>query len=332
MPTSFVKRQIELSIRLAPNTGTSQPNTFAESGTDTVNIKGLRASVQVQNSGSPANCTANIKVYGMSPSLMNQLTTLGLVLNVVPRNTLTISAGDGTPGGMSVVFSGTIYASYADYSSLPDVPFHFSAILGASDSVVPAPASSFTGPTSVVTILQGLARQMGMGFENNGVDVQLSSPYFKGALMVQAKQCVEHAGIDMAIIRGNVMAIWPRGKNRATTDIPVISRERGMIGYPAFTQQGVIVSTLFDPRISQGSLIKIDSSLFQQISALVNRQQPLAKNAAVPNVGTFPTTWAVNKLDLALDAQVPNGEWRSTVYAYNPNFSKGILPPATGSR
>jgi hypothetical protein len=326
---ALAQRRIEVAIRLAPSSGTNQPGTFAESGTDTVNIKGLRTSVRIANSGAPAGSHATLRIYGMKPSLMNQLTTLGLVFNLVPKNTLTISAGSD-PAAMSTVFSGTVYAAYGDYSALPDVPFQFDCLAGVADAVAPAPVSSFTGATSAVNVMQGLARQMGLGFENNGVDVQLSSPYFSGSLMTQAQKCAEHAGIEWGIFNGNTLAIWKRGGNRNTPDVPVISPSHGMIGYPAFTQGGIIVSTVFDPKISFGSLVKVQSSLLEDIAAAQQKPATLGGQQVAANAGIFPTTWAVNKLDLALDAQVPRGEWRSTVYAYNPNFVTPI-PPNTGT-
>ena len=93
MATSFVKRKVELSIKLAPDTKTNQPVKFSESGTDTVEIKDARMSVRVQSSGAPAGSLASVDVYGLSESLMNQLSTLGMVFNMVPKNTITITAG-----------------------------------------------------------------------------------------------------------------------------------------------------------------------------------------------------------------------------------------------
>jgi hypothetical protein len=317
---SFVKRKIEMAVQLASNSGTNQPNAFAESGTNTVTLKGLRTRVRIQNSGSPADCRSQVQVYGMSASLMNQLSTLGLVFNLVPKNTLTITAGD-EGGALTTVFSGTIYSAYGDYASQPDVPFHFECLSGVASAVAPAPVSSFTGSTSVETIMSGLARQMNLGFENNGVDIQLASPYLSGSLWVQAQKVAEHAGINWGVFNGQTLAIWKKGGNRDTPDVPLISPATGMIGYPAFTQQGIIVKTLFNPRVSFGQLIKVESDLLSGISAAQK------KNAA-PNTSIFPTQWAVNKLDLLLDTETPKGDWQSVVYAYNPSYSKAIIPPA----
>lgn len=309
---ALVQRKIAVTVQLAANTGTNQPVTFAESGSDTVKLEGHRTTVRVHNSGAPVDCHADVKVYGMTPSLMNQLSTLGLVFNIVPRNVLTIAAGDDE-SGMSNVFTGTIFSAYGDYSAQPNVPFHFSCLQSGADAVIAAPATSFNGSAGVADIMAGFARQMNLSFENNGVATKLSNPYFSGAVKGQAEACAQAAGISWGIV-GNVLAIWPKGGNRNAPNVPTISPLTGMAYYPAFTQQGIIVKTVFNPQITFGGLVKIESSLLSGIAGA----QPTTN---------FPTQWAVNKLDLSLDSLVPKGDWLSTIYAYNPQFAKAIIPP-----
>lgn len=319
---AFVKRIIEIDVALAQNSQTNQPSSFAESGTNQVTLQGSRTSVRIRNSGAPADASATVKVWGMTPSLMNQLSTLGLVFNLVPKNTLTVKAGqivNGQPQ-LSTVFSGTVWGAYGDYSSQPDVPFIFECLAGAADSVVSVPASSFPGSASVATMMAGFARQMNLGFENNGVNVNLTNAYFSGSARSQAQKCAEHAGIEWGIVNGNMLAIWPRGGNRNTPNIPEISPATGMVSYPAFTQQGIVVKTVFDPLISFGSLIKVRSTLLSGIAAAQSSQSASQ---------TFPTQWAVNKLDIDLDSLLPKGQWLSTIYAYNPGYAKAIIPPSS---
>ena len=321
---SFTQRIISVTVQLAPNTQTNQPNTFAESGTDTVTLTGSRTSVRIENSGAPADGRAQVKIWGMTPSLMNQLATLGLVFNLVPKNTLTIQAGTMSAAGipnLATVFTGTIWAAYGDYQAQPNVPFIFECLAGAADAVISTPPSSFPGAADVATMMSGFARQMNLGFENNGITASLSNAYFSGPAKVQAKKCAEAAGIYWGIFNGNLLSIWPKGGNRQTPNIPVIAPppEGTMIGYPAFTQQGVIVKDLFNPLISFGSLVQVKSSLLSAIASA----QP---TSPVGGGATFPTQWAVNKLDLALDSLLPKGQWMSSIWAYNPNYAKAILP------
>lgn len=312
---SFVQRKLKVIVQLTPQSGTNQPFKFDETGTNTVTLEGNRVSAKIQDSGAPVGSKAQVKVFGMKPSLMNQLSTLGLVYNIVPLNVLTIQASSDDGSGYTNVFIGTIFHAYADYSGQPNVPFIFDCMPGAAQAVIPAAPTSFTGSTDVATIMSGFARHMGMGFENNGVNVKLSNPYYTGGIRVQAQQCAEEAGIEWGDINGK-LAIWPKGGSRTTPNMPIISRRTGMIGYPGFTQQGVYIRTLFNPQISFGQRVKIETDLFSGIS----KAQPQAN---------FPTEWAINKVDLDLESQVPKGHWEMMIWAYNPGYSKAILPPVT---
>lgn len=312
---ALIRRALAFDVTLAGQTGQPQPTTFAGTSSGSTTIEGLRASVEIINSGSPVGCEAYVRIWGMKQSLMNQLSTLGLVFNQVPKNVLTIRAGDAK-GGMSGIFTGTIYHAYPDYSSQPDVPFIFMCTLMGYESVAPAKPSTFTGATDVATIVSGLARQMGMGFENNGVDAKANRPYLSGSLRKQVDDICRYHKTAWAIVNGNTLAIWPIGKSRdGKGNIPVISPETGMIDYPAFTQQGIIVKSIFNPTLSVGQKIRVDSSLLTGIAAA----------SATVN---FPTEWAINKVDLKLEAEMPEGVWMMTMYAYNPGYARSVIPPA----
>lgn len=319
---AFSKRMVTVTVRLAPDSKTNQPTTFTESGTDTVTLPPLRTSVRIQNSGAPSGARASVQVWGMTPSLMNQLSTLGLAYNIVPKNVVTIAAGD--EGAVpATVFSGTVIQAYASYDAMPDVPFFFECNSGVAEAVAPAAPSSFTGPTDVATIMTGLARQMNLGFENNGVNIKISNPYLPGNFKTQMQKIARDANINAEIINGNLLAIWPKGGNRTTTTVPIISKDTGMITAPAFTSQGIIVRTTFDPLISFGGLIKVRSTVLDAVTQAQKNQNSDFKTPA-------DSLWAVNKLDLALDSQVPKGQWMSTIHAFNPNYPKPI--PQQGSR
>ncbi len=315
---AFVERSIEVTFKLASNSQTNQPNNFVATGADTQTIRNLRTSVRIQNSGSPSGSTATCNIWGLSPTTMNQLSTLGLAYNLVPLNTVTIRAGDvgKTP---SIVFSGTILYGYANYDSMPDVPFTFLANSGLASAIAPADPSSFQGKTSVVDIMSGLARQRNLGFENNGVSGSLQSPYFPGNLLEQTQRCAEAAHIKAEVINGNTLAIWPEGSYRTSqTTVPTVSEADGsLIGAPAFTQGGIIFKCVFNPLISFGALVELKSNVLQGVIAA----QSLAnQNFRAPT----NSRWAINKLDHELDAQTPGGQWRSIAAAWNPLGPKPV--------
>lgn len=309
MPESFTRKKIEVSVELASNTQTNQPITFAGTGSDTTTITDKRMSVRIQNSGAPSNSAAQVSIYGMTESTMNQLSTLGMVLNLVPKNILTIKAGDDAIG-MTTVFRGTIVSAYADMAAAPDVPFILdcqSSLAEATGNVQP---TSYRGSVPVSTIMSGFARQMNVGFENNGVDVTLMNPYYRGSVDAQLKECARDANINAEIVNGNILAIWPRFGSRTTvTKIPLIAAppDGAMIGRPSFTQQGIMVRNIFNPEIAFGAKVEIRT-----------REAALAKANG---------QWTIYKLDLALDAQMPKGQWSSTLYCYNQDSPNPVIIP-----
>jgi hypothetical protein len=313
---SFVSRLIQLTIQLAPNTQLNQPNTFAGTNNNTTTLPFLRTRVRVQNSGAPAVAKAQVDVFGLTPSLMNQLSTLGMQINRVPKNTIQVAAGDSS--GLTTVFTGTISDAYADYNAAPDVPFHFECQFGLADATINTKATSFTGPTSVSSIMSGFAQRLNCNFENNGVNTQLSDPAFRGSIMDQVAACRAHAGIEAEFVgpydqNGNpTLSIFPKYGSRNTNSSELVLIEAppngSMIGYPSFTQQGILVKTVFDPRIQYFRQVKVSSFVFN-----------IGPTTALQRLNNPQSLWVVHKLDHALDSLVPGGLWESSVYGYSPN-------------
>jgi hypothetical protein len=178
---SFVQRLLSFTFQL----GEGQ---FGNSGFDTVTIDGLRASARIIKAGGPSMGTAEADLFGMTKSQMNKLSTLGMVATLQRRNVITINAGDAE-AGMSTVFRGTITGAWADFTGAPDVVFHVDEHIGGIEAMVPIAPTSFKGGADVATIMAGLATQMGLNFENNGVSVQLSNPYLSGTCAHAGTNC-----------------------------------------------------------------------------------------------------------------------------------------------
>ena len=305
IPNKFVQRKINVTFQLAPASAGQPSPKFTGTQSNQVTISGLRLSAKIVKAGGRSMGTAQLQIYGMTLQLMNDLSTLGIRIQMVPRNGLIVTAGDND-GGMATVFQGNITSAWADFQSAPDVPFHVEAHTGLPQAVINVPASSYQGSTDVATIMSSLATLAGLAFENNNVQQKINCPYLPGSARDQIAKLAKDAGINWFIDSGTTnnagtLIIWPKNGSRGG-QIPLISPETGMVGYPCYTAMGIIVKTLFNPAIGYGGQIKVQSSL-------------------TPANGT----WAVYGLDHDLDAQVPNGQWFSTILAYNPKFNPPIL-------
>jgi hypothetical protein len=292
MPDQLPQRRLATTFQL--NSGD-----FGNGAGNVATLKGYRASARVSHAGGPSDGTLDLTIWGCSATVIAQIATLGAKLNLAPKNTVVLAAGDnnGTP---TTVFLGYILQAWADFGAQPEVPLHITAHTGLPQSVIPAIATSYRGSVDVGTIMSGLATSMGLKFENSGVQVQLRNPYFAGSYKSQMRECAEAAGINATIINGT-LAIWPKFGFRNGA-IPMVSKETGMIGYPSYTDLGIMLKTIFNPSIGFGQKINVQSSLQQATGE-----------------------WVVYGLGHALDEEMlEGGQWETEILAYSP---KRATPP-----
>lgn len=280
---SFVKRRIDVTFQLG------QGGVFGESGTNTVTCSGLRVQAAIQEANGPGLGQANVRIYGLTPSLMRQLSSLNQATTSVRRNSIIIEAGDDT-NGMATVFQGQMQISQIMLTTSPDTSLAVMASAGGMAPVLRVAPTSYPGAADAAVILQNLAFEAGLDFENNGVSVSLSTPYLPGDSWAKIKRCAAAAKCDFTIdAKKNALVITPRGGARAG-EIPVISPDTGMIGYPAYSSGlgGLHVTTLFNPLLRIMGQVQVKSGL------------------EVAN-----GTWRVFNLQHTLESEVPGGQWQT---------------------
>jgi hypothetical protein len=280
---AFVNRLINLQF-------TKGQGTFTGSGTSTLTLSGLRVRFSAQLADT-AQMAAQLQVYGMSLSQMNDLSTLGLQFNInaIGKNTVTVSAGD-SDNPPAAMYSGQILVAYLDATAAPQVAFTvLSHTLGFISSA-PANASSYSGSTDVATACQNIANRADLNFENNGVSAKLNNHYMDGSLGDQLANVCD-ASDTQYTIDNNTLAIWPRGQARGGI-VPLISPATGMWGYPVTNGYfGMIVRTVFNRDIKMGGTVQVES----------------------PTIQAANGTWFVRELAHELESLVPGGQWYSTL-------------------
>ena len=267
---------------------------FGESGSNTVEVATLRASAAVSNAGGASGNTLSLDIWGMTPSLMGQLATMGPNEPTLSRkNLVVVKAGDDV-NGVAIAFSGTITNGYSDYQSSPQVPFHVEASASSLFGVAAQLPTAFPQGGDVATMLSGLADVMDLKFEPNGVQRTLPASYFSGSALKQVQDICEAAGIDHTIDSG-ILAIWDPSSSRGGL-IPLIDKDHGLIGYPAWTFSGIIFKSLYNPNLNFGGRVNVQSSR--------------------PELIKLNGEWTINRIDHNLDSELPGGNWYSTVQAY----------------
>lgn len=257
------------------------------------NYSGLRVSANiVEPGGAGAIPTGQFAIYGMTLSDINKISSLGLYYARARNDVITVTAGDAV-NGMSQVFNGLITEAYGEFSESGDSALMVTSMDGLLEALKPVAPTSFNGSAPVASIMALLAAQMNYKFENNGVNVVLSNPYFAGTAKAQVEACATAANINY-VMRQGLLAIWPNDGVRGFP-VPTISPSTGLIGYPSFASSGIAIKTIFNPAIIVGNNINLQSSL----------------QAACG-------TWTVVTMSHTLESSMPHGQWESEIFAIRP--------------
>jgi hypothetical protein len=297
---AFAQKLLTITFGLAANPTSGAQGTFSN-GSSSMTAAGLRISAKVVTGGTSMP-QLQAAIYGLPLAVMNELSTLGIIYNIVTRNTVTLQAGDADTG-MTQVFTGNIVNCWFDGQDQPEVCMRLEAAGGLSAAATKVPVTSHPGPVPAATMLQNMAQQGGFQFENNGVQTKLVNPYFWGALRTQVMECIRAANCVGGIDNNGTLAIWPKNGSRQGNAI-VISPTTGQVGYPAFANSRVIVTALFNSGLQWGRQVTIQGS---QIT---------------PANGS----WIIDQVVHDLESQTPNGKWFSTLEMHSPNLGGAVTP------
>jgi len=279
MPSFDNKKQLRFVITL----GTGK---FGSSDNDTITLQGFRAIADIDKAGGMMMGTLRAKIYGVAQANMNSVTTLQWKPGTLIPNTVEVFAIDGA--AETLVFAGNIVNAWADYQGMPDVFLHIQAQSAFFNTLKAVPPRSFKGRVDVATVMGQIARDLGYTFENNGVTTQLVDVYLPNTGMEQAKDLARAAGCDL-YLDDKILAITPPNVPRKVI-IPLISPASGLVGYPTFDGVGVNFQTLFNPAVTFGGSVKLETDVQQAAGE-----------------------WVVTSVGHRLESEKPGGAWFSTI-------------------
>lgn len=259
---------------------------FTYSGTDQIILQGFRATADIDKAGGMMMGTLRAKIYGVAQEDMNSATTLQWKPGSLIPNTVEVFAIDGETE--TQVFAGNIVNAWGDYSAMPDVFLHIQAQSAFFSQLEAISPRSYPDGVDAATVMGQIAEGMGLAFENNGVNVQLSNVYLDNTATEQAKELARAAGCDL-YIDDTVLAITPRSAPREG-EMPLISAKTGLVGYPTFDGVGVTCKILFNPAVLFGGKIKLETDILKAQGE-----------------------WVVSSVSHNLSCELPDGPWFSTI-------------------
>lgn len=299
---SFTKRGLQYQIQLnAGDSAQGQPSNYRfDNGDDMLTIAGIRsvASIQSVIGGDTAfGGHALLQLWGMKPSDMAQLSTLGFDQNKIGKNIITVYAYDESDSGnMVLVFSGGIFVARINYNAMPDVSLELECYASINQQVQSIAGTGVQGTGDVAAMLQGIcaACNPSVTFVNHGVTAKLANPAPSGSAAQQIEEICTAAGICYTL-QGNTLTIWPKEQSIDGV-IVTTGPDTGMVGYPEYTQIGLDVTMEFNPEVQLGRQLTIV-------------QGNADANGTPPPVPGVPGTFWINVVTHDLSAEMPGGPW-----------------------
>lgn len=253
---SFLRRTLDVTITL--NTGQ-----FAD-GSDSVTIKNHRINAFIQQPAGESQGICNCAIWGLSFDLMNRLTSIGVTAIENRQNIIQIEAGTIDKDGKEdkhIAYKGTITQAWADFSNQPEAIMQFVAIGAVSMSLKPVEPTSFKGQVPIDAVMQSLATEAGYTLVNKGVQGNITDPYLDRTTLWKIQALARAGSFQYTIDDSNKTITISPVNTGIRDDIIKISPKTGMVGYPTFCQNGIIVRTVYNKLIKSNNIIELESSI-----------------------------------------------------------------------
>ena len=210
----------------------------------------------IEKTGGAEFAKANVEIYGLTIETMGKLTTLSFQPLRNDWNFIEILAGEqGTT--LQSVFKGEITLAYADLNN--GKVLKIQAQTGAYPVLIPDAPRSVVGEQSAASLIESLAKQSNYSFSNEGVTAMVKDMTVSGDPITKMRTIASHVGAELLIDDDTVVLLPSGGARKPQGEIPVVSVDTGMIGYPTFTNTGLSVSTFFRPDLRLAALVHVES-------------------------------------------------------------------------
>lgn len=279
---SFTNKTIQVVMAMAEG--------VFQNGANQITVEGLPTTVDIQKQGGDERPSCTVTIGNLNIDVVKQLTTLSFRPLQRFKNQITVNAGE-VGKQLQTIFIGDFENAYGEFQNAPTMNLMVKAIAAQHGALMATPATSVDGTEQVAKLMEQWAIEAGCTLENKGVNASVKNVVYRGSPVDKAKTLARDVGIDLIIDDGKFI-ITPNGQ-AVDGNAVLIDPKHGLLGYPAFSNDGIEFNMIFDPNVKIGGLVKIES--------------------IVPRASGI---WKVTKITTKLEAYVPNGgSWKSSVSA-----------------
>ena len=279
---SFTNKTIQVVMAMAEG--------VFQNGANQITVEGLPTTVDIQKQGGDERPSCTVTIGNLNIDVVKQLTTLSFRPLQRLKNQITVNAGE-VGKQLQTIFIGDFENAYGEFQNAPTMNLMVKAIAAQHGALMATPATSVDGTEQVAKLMEQWAVEAECTLENKGVNASVKNVVYRGSPVDKAKTLARDVGIDLIIDDGKFI-ITPNGQ-AVDGNAVLIDPKHGLLGYPAFSNDGIEFNMIFDPNVKIGGLVKIES--------------------IVPRASGI---WKVTKITTKLEAYVPNGgSWSSSVSA-----------------
>lgn len=279
---SFTNKTIQVVMAMAEG--------VFQNGANQITVEGLPTTLDIQKQGGDERPSCTVTIGNLNIDVVKQLTTLSFRPLQRFKNQITVNAGE-VGKQLQTIFIGDFENAYGEFQNAPTMNLMVKAIAAQHGALMATPATSVDGTEQVAKLMEQWAVEAGCTLENKGVNASVKNVVYRGSPVDKAKTLARDVGIDLIIDDGKFI-ITPNGQ-AVDGNAVLIDPKHGLLGYPAFSNDGIEFNMIFDPNVKIGGLVKIES--------------------VVPRASGI---WKVTKITTKLEAYVPNGgSWNSSVSA-----------------
>lgn len=291
----------------------------------------------IKHAGLTSGSEADIIISGLTHADRNSLMIVpdhpspdNLNTTMPGQTFISIQAGDRN-SPLTSLFTGTVDRAHTDYNDL-DTPFHVHAMTGTIPAAILTEARGYEGPRTVPSLLADICHDSGFQLlDHGGWDrhAALTNHYRWGTSLDQIQAILQAVkGVfnfspylpsgspdpdgGPAIPYRGLLEIWgptftaipPAAQ---TQDLPVISSEYGMIGYPEYSNTGLSLSSLLRPDITFWQPFMLHGAPFPLPHEQETRPALHKENGNAPWDGLWLPTFIWHEIS----SETRNGAWHT---------------------